>query len=318
VADLSRKVQEGLEEGRILVLGVQMLLGFEFRAFFHDAFESLPRWTQLTKLGALVLELAAFAMIALPAAYHRLAESGEDTGRMQRFTRQALGVALLPIAVALGLDVLVAAVPVLGGGGAAAAGGVVGALALGVWYGWTADARRRHGGAEDEPEDAMAPSKLDNKIRHLLTEARMMLPGALALLGFSLGASLTSGFRELPRAAQLVHLASVGLTMLAIVLFVAIAAYHRIVERGEDTERFLHVANRLLVGSMTPIALALSAQLGVVTYAVVRSAELALGAAIVSAVLFHAAWLGFPLIARARRRRTEARRPAWRRATARA
>jgi len=38
---LDRKVKMALDETRLLVLGIQVLLGFQFQAFFQTGF---PRW----------------------------------------------------------------------------------------------------------------------------------------------------------------------------------------------------------------------------------------------------------------------------------
>src|SRR5512138_1117225 len=49
VAELANRVQNALDEGRILILGGQILLGFEYRAFFEHGFESLPEWARAAK-----------------------------------------------------------------------------------------------------------------------------------------------------------------------------------------------------------------------------------------------------------------------------
>jgi hypothetical protein len=130
----------------------------------------------------------------------------------------------------------------------------------------------------------------------------MMLPGVQALLGFELAATLTEGFKELPRPAQLVHVAAIGGTVVAIVLLIAPAAYHRIVLEGEETEGFHRVATRLLVASLAPIAAALGAQLGVVTYVLTRAPRTAIATGLGATLLLLAAWYGLTLALRARRR----------------
>lgn len=305
MADLSQKVQDALDEGRILLLGTQVLLGFEFRAFFERGFRDLPDWARPLKLVALCAMLAAFGLVVLPAAFHRVCEAGEDTRRQHRFTTRAVGLALAPFVIGLALDVVIAAQGVLGAAGGVAFGAAVGAVALAAWYGWTALARRgaravreRASGEDDE----MPEPSLSNKIRHLLTEARMMLPGAQALLGFELAATLAEGFRALPRAAQLVHLGAIALTVLAIVLLIAPAAYHRIVLGGEETERFHRIATRLLIASLGPMAAALGAQLGVVTFVLTGSRDLALGAGFGATAVLCGAWYGVTLALRLARR----------------
>jgi hypothetical protein len=41
VADISRKVRTALDEARTLILGAQILLGFQYRSTFQDRFDAL-------------------------------------------------------------------------------------------------------------------------------------------------------------------------------------------------------------------------------------------------------------------------------------
>ena len=83
--------------------------------------------------------------------------------------------------------------------------------------------------------DTEKPSStpLDVKIEQMLTEARVILPGAQALFGFQLAIVFTQSFGVLGTAPMLVHAASLLLVALAVVLLMAPAAYHRIVYEGE-------------------------------------------------------------------------------------
>ncbi len=291
-------MQNALDEARILVLGIQVLVGFGFRAFFDAGFERLPPWAQRVKLAALSLELAALGLVVLPGSWHRLVEGGEDGGAVLRVTTRALAVALLPFALGLGGDVAVGALPVAGARGALALGGaVIVAAALG-WYGVAARPARRRA----EEEDDMSPTSVEEKIRHVRTEARMVLPGAQALIGFQLAVTTHDAFRELPRSAQWVHVLAILLTTLSVILLMTPAAYHRLVERGELTERFHRVATGLLVAAIAPLACALAAELGLVFYVVFRSAALARAAGGTALAALAGAWYGFPLVARALRR----------------
>jgi hypothetical protein len=300
LAALSDRIQEALDEGRILVLGVQILLGLEYRSFFEPRFPSLPSWARTGKLVALCIMLVAFALVALPSSYHRLAAEGEDTSRVHRVASRAIGVALLPLAVALGLEMSIAAAPldVVGTTGALVAATAVTAAALALWYLGPILARKPRA-----REDDMSPTPVDQKIRHVLTEARMVLPGAQALLGFQLAVTLMEAFRTLPWRVQLLHLVDIMLTALAVVLLIAPAAYHRIAHAGENTESFHRLASALMLASMTPLGFALSGDLALVTYKVCESAVIAalLGAG--SLALFLFTWFGVPLGARGARRR---------------
>ena len=300
---LADKVQNALDEGRILVLGAQIFLGLEYRSFFEPAFPSLPPWARAAKLLALCVMLIGFALVAFPSSYHRLVERGEDTVRMHRVASQAIGAALLPVGVALGLELVVAAnrVQGVGRGAALAVGAAATAVALALWYALPALARRRH-----EEEGDMPGTPIEQKIRHVLTEARMVLPGAQALLGFQLAVTLMEAFQKLPPRAQLLHLVAIGLTALTVVLLIAPAAYHRIAEGGEATERFHTLASAFVLAAMVPLAIALSGELALVAYKVLESAAFAalLGAG--SLVVFVGAWFGVALGARGARRHRQA------------
>ena len=101
MASLQNKVKNALDEARILVLGTQVLLGFQFRAFFEAGWDELPpadRWSELGGLAALLIAMGA---LFLPAARHRLVEQGNDSERFHRFTLQVLRFALAPVGLAL-------------------------------------------------------------------------------------------------------------------------------------------------------------------------------------------------------------------------
>lgn len=76
---------------------------------------------------------------------------------------------------------------------------------------------------------------LEEESTHVTDEARMLLPGVQAVLGFQLVAVFNQRFQELSAGEQLIHLAAFLLMALAMGLVMAPAAYHRQVERGSVT-----------------------------------------------------------------------------------
>src|SRR5581483_12256355 len=98
---------------------------------------------------------------------------------------------------------------------------------------------------EEEKESKSKPD-LSERIKKVLIECRMALPGAQAFLGFQFAIVFTDSFEKLPRSSQLVHFITLIFTTLAIVLLIAPAAYHRIAESGEDNESFHNIASYLL------------------------------------------------------------------------
>src|ERR687886_569041 len=144
MAKLKDKVQTMLDEARMLVLGAQVLLGFDLRATFEKGFEKLPEHAQYAKLASLALMLVAIALLIAPSAYHQIVEGGGDSKRLHRFSTRLMELALLPFAVGLGVDVFVATEKVFGHTPGASAGLGALAFALFCWWGfeWTRRGKR--------------------------------------------------------------------------------------------------------------------------------------------------------------------------------
>src|SRR5712692_7491508 len=90
-------------------------------------------------------------------------------------------------------------------------------------------------------ERALAPRRregddrrmaLEQRIKDALNEARMVLPGAQALLGFQFMSFFAAGFIELPRASRLIHFSGLLFVSLACILLIAPASFHRLAEQG--------------------------------------------------------------------------------------
>ena len=98
------------------------------------------------------------------------------------------------------------------------------------------------------------------------------------------------------------HLVSLACVALSILLLITPAAYHRIVEQGEETAHFHKVASGFLVAATVPLALGLSGDAFVVVRKVLGSTTAGLVAGGVNLVLCSALWFGLPLVARGRRK----------------
>lgn len=141
-------------------------------------------------------------------------------------------------------------------------------------------------------------TELSMKIRHTLTETRMVLPGTQALLGFQLIVLLMEGFGALPSSSKIVHLVSLAFTAITAVWLIAPAAYHRIVYEGEDSEEFNTVAGRFLLAAMVTLALSVTGDYFVIARQVTGSAALSAGAAGFLLVFFYGCWFAIPLLTR--------------------
>jgi hypothetical protein len=313
MAKIKDKVENALNEARMLVLGAQVLVGFQFRSVFEPGFDKLPLPSQLLKMVGLGLMLLAVALIISPAAYHRLVERGEDTHEIHRYTSRLMTCALLPFSLGLGIDCYVAAQKVFDWKLGAAAGLFGTLLAASFWYGLELYMRRERKGEIEAAKGRSAmseetgegqrdgKSKLTDKIKHVLTECRVVLPGSQALLGFQFISVLTESFDKLPSLSKYIHLASLGLNALAIVLLITPAAYHRLVEQGEETEHFHRFASKILIAALVPLALALAGDVYVVVQKVSDSQLLSVVSALVVLAVFWELWFGLTLYRRTQR-----------------
>jgi uncharacterized protein DUF6328 len=202
----------------------------------------------------------------------------------------------MPFAVALGLEAAVAGLRFGNGAAALAAGVAMASLALFMWYGVELLFRSREGrGRALAASEDDSKAGIRDKIRHVLTETRVVLPGVQALLGFQFATLLMEAFDKLPRGVQLVHLASLGCMAVAIVLLITPAAWHRIVERGEENERMHKFSSAIVVAALVPIAIGLSSDFFVVVYKVTESYPIAVAAATAMFVIFVFFWFGLTL-----------------------
>src|SRR4029079_14758576 len=93
-AELKDKLQNALDESRILILGAQVLIGFEYRSAFESGFDRLPFASQELRMGALILMLMALGLLLSPAAYHHIVEKRQESNRLHRFTTRVMELAL--------------------------------------------------------------------------------------------------------------------------------------------------------------------------------------------------------------------------------
>src|SRR5688572_11381448 len=188
--ELSRKLKTALDETRMLILGAEILLGFNLRGAFAEAYEQLPLHAQYLEAVSLGLMLVVIGLLIAPGPYHRIVENGGDSGSFHELVTAVAYLALLPFALALGIDVCVVAERVLGTTPAVAVGTAAAGLSLALWYGLPQARRSSTGKREramtDRQHDERPDVPLHVKIDQMLTEARVVLPGAQALFGFQL------------------------------------------------------------------------------------------------------------------------------------
>ena len=212
--ELSKKVKTALDETRMLILGAQILLGFELRSAFSEGFDKLPGHAKHIEALALILMTISVALMIAPGLYHRIVEGGQDSGPFYRVATTISDLALLPFGLALGLDIFVSIEHVFGTAPGIASGIAASIVALGMWYGMPRAVAQRTGERErdmtERQRNERPQTPLHVKIEQMLTEARVILPGAQALFGFQLICVLSQAFDKLPGESKIVHALSAG------------------------------------------------------------------------------------------------------------
>lgn len=146
-----------------------------------------------------------------------------------------------------------------------------------------------------------AATPLSTKIEQMLTEARVIIPGCQALLGFQLIAMLTLGFDALPLHAKIVHAAGLCCVTIAMIFLMTPAALHRQSFGGDDSESFLRLGSAFVIVASLPLALGIAADIYVVFLKITHSAAITIAASLVSLLAMLLLWYLYPIWLRARR-----------------
>ena len=301
---LEKRIETGLNEARILILGAQVFLGLNLQSTFAPAFDRLPELSRELRLVGLGLMVIAIGLLISPAPHHRIVEEGADSTGFHGYLSLVTEIALLPFALAFGIDLGVATARVFGGPAGVAAGAGAFLLALLFWWGIEAWWRKGHGKSlrpqMGKSEGRRIMPELGKRIETVLMETRVVIPGAQALLGFQFIAILSQGFEKLPATAQAVHIASLASIAVATMLLMTPAAWHRIAEEGEDSERFEKLTSRFLLAALFFLALGLAGDVYVVVVKVLGASGAATAASIGTLLLLWGLWYVLPLTRRAR------------------
>ena len=299
-ADLGRKVKTALDETRLLILGAQVLFGFQLNAVFQDAFASLAQSTRLLACAGQLLMVIAIALLIAPSMQHQIVERGSDTVRIHGVTSLFAGVALLPFGLSLGIGLYIVLHHLYGPPAALAGGTTFFVLAAFCWYGLGVIVNP-HNRMQRMQRDREKPTPLSTKIDQMLVEARIIIPGGQALLGFQLTVTLTRAFEQLPASSKLTHVAALCAVAVAVILLMTPPALHRISFAGEDSVSFFRLGSWFVMAAPVPLALGIAGDLYVASAKAAESTLLGAAIAIAAFILLAGLWYALPLFLRLRR-----------------
>ena len=288
--------QDRLNDNRLLILGAQVLFGFQFNAAFQEMFDSLTLLARLFICAALMLLVVTIGLLIMPSMQHRIVERGQDTSRILKLATDCAGWALLPLAIALALDFFIALNRI--GGPQVGASVAIAFLGLTIFC-WFALEFWLGAGRKDMPKTQVRKvTPLDAQVDQLLTEARLIIPGAQALLGFQLAVTLTRAFEQLPSEAKLAHAAALCCVGLAIILLMAPASLHRISFGGQDDPQFVRIGSWLVLSAPLPLAFGIAFDAYVASVRALQSAAGAATLAVVAIIVLLVFWYGYPIARR--------------------
>lgn len=105
---LKDRIDESLQEIRIVLPGTQALLGFQFVAFFNTSFNSLSPNLQMYHLVNLLLVTISTILLIAPVGFQQILENGRNTERLLRYTSRVITMAMFFLLVGLSGDIFVA------------------------------------------------------------------------------------------------------------------------------------------------------------------------------------------------------------------
>src|SRR5712675_855906 len=107
---LSEAVTHLLEECRMVLPGIQALVGFQlivvFNPSFHDKLSLTERGFHLTAIGLIVVSIG---MVMAPAAYHRQRDPQSVSEGFIAIATRLLLYSMVPLMIALGLEFFIVA-----------------------------------------------------------------------------------------------------------------------------------------------------------------------------------------------------------------
>jgi len=131
---MQHKLKTALDETRMLMMGSQILFGFQLEAVFQKSFPALDEGRKGLTALAILLMAGTIGVLIAPSCRHRLLEEGEASPTMLRMTTRCAAIALLLFSASLGCDLIIVFGIDFGNAASVTVGLAVVALALAAWF----------------------------------------------------------------------------------------------------------------------------------------------------------------------------------------
>src|SRR5258708_1934389 len=177
---LDRKVKTALDETRLLILGIQVMLGFQFQAFFQTGFAELSSASKALCAAGLALQTLSLGLLIVPSMEHRLVEMGSSSRRLVRAASFYTTTGLIPFSLSLGLAGYVVIERHFGFAVGIACAAALVLVSSSAWFGLELLHREK----DIMPETSDAKTPLATKVDQVLTEAPVIIPAPHPLFAF--------------------------------------------------------------------------------------------------------------------------------------
>ncbi len=136
---------------------------------------------------------------------------------------------------------------------------------------------------------------LDKAATMVLDESRMILPGIQALFGFQLMVVFNDAFTEkLSVFEQRLHLFAIALIVITTIIIMTQAIFHRQTGLKHVENEFIHIATRLLLLGMFPLATSVCLEFYLISRLILNNVWLSVLFALGLFCLFLLLWIGLP------------------------
>src|SRR5215218_2475130 len=105
--DVESRLKTALDESRLLILGAQVLFGFQFEAVFQERFPDISDTARHMHGAGLVLMLISISLLIAPSLFHQIIFAGESRPGAIGMATMLAGAGLLPLTIGLGVSAFV-------------------------------------------------------------------------------------------------------------------------------------------------------------------------------------------------------------------
>jgi glucose dehydrogenase len=154
---LNRELMELLQELRVVITGVQILLAFLLTAPFQQRFAELPGSLRNAFFASIVCATLATALLLAPTAQHRLRWRAGDKERLLRTGNQLAIAGTVFLSAAIVLAVYVVTNVLFASDLALLTAGAFVVVFAGLWYilpmTWRSTSSEEEGSSDDQPQE---------------------------------------------------------------------------------------------------------------------------------------------------------------------